>query len=654
MPIETKDLVLYESERLSDTDDGGGKYNGQVIIDGQSNNLFNDISELDRSLGDVSMRKIFPAVTTSDTDLLMGSTVFVSELPKDLAVSALLFSTGNYTDQRKSAQNRVESYLAKGGQIAGTPLDTLWQGMKQIQVCMFTTETECNVGDTVVLVSKEGKIDTHEQFVRILKVETRISKIVVDQKEIEFKIATYSINDPLEIDFVGLSAKSWYNGEKSTTIIRETLVADTGKYYSSTKATEDINVGEFTVNVKDVFTQIIPSAQSETAIIDVNAAGEKATLVPGSDGIISVSLLAVVSEAQNLYLGSSIMPLSLSFVLFNQQVNDVGGLLKTTSGAQVGTIDYQKGLIQWTSSAGTGTTTLNTTFKPASSPTQNTQSQSIKVTQASQGSNWTGVLVPPPSPGSVSASFMVKGKFYELKDDGSGQLKAGSTSIGSGSINYETGSWLLTTGELADVGSNILMLWCTPISTFVRSNLTIESPSFEVRLGAAVASNSVIVKWSLNGVEKTATTNAQGKFIGDATGSINYATGHGKLTPKLLPQKGTVFTINYNTGLELNQFENNITPTVDQQISFNVGTGNALQAGSIELTVSLKDQLNVYEGELILTDSKIDNTTGNLYDKLGNIQGTINYNTGAVVITPFLEILAYEKTYQPLLYASTK
>lgn len=107
--IETKDIVIYKSERLTDTDNGGGKYSGQVIIDGQSNNLFNDVSELDRTLGDVSMRKVFPAVSTNDTDLLMGSTVFISETPKDPAVSALLFSTGSYTDERKSAQNRVES-----------------------------------------------------------------------------------------------------------------------------------------------------------------------------------------------------------------------------------------------------------------------------------------------------------------------------------------------------------------------------------------------------------------------------------------------------------------------------------------------------------------------------------------------------------------
>ena len=118
--IETKNLVLYKSERLSDTEDGGGKYSGQIIEDGQSNNLFNDVSELDRTMGDVSLRKLFPAVTTNDTDLLMGATVFISENPKDPNVSALLFSTKSWIDERKSAQNRIENYLAKGGQAAGS------------------------------------------------------------------------------------------------------------------------------------------------------------------------------------------------------------------------------------------------------------------------------------------------------------------------------------------------------------------------------------------------------------------------------------------------------------------------------------------------------------------------------------------------------
>ena len=137
MPIETNNLVLYKSERLTDTSDGGGKYSGQVVIDGESNNLFPDVSELDRTMGRVSLRKIFPAINNNDTESLMGSTVFISKNPEDPNVSALLFSTESHTDVRSSAANRVENYLAKGGQIAGTPLDTLWQGMKVIQVAMF-------------------------------------------------------------------------------------------------------------------------------------------------------------------------------------------------------------------------------------------------------------------------------------------------------------------------------------------------------------------------------------------------------------------------------------------------------------------------------------------------------------------------------------
>src|SRR5574343_409946 len=91
MPIETNNLVLYKSERLTDTSDGGGKYSGQVVIDGESNNLFPDVSELDRTMGRVSLRKIYAAVNNNDTESLMGSTVFVSKNPDDPNVSALLY-----------------------------------------------------------------------------------------------------------------------------------------------------------------------------------------------------------------------------------------------------------------------------------------------------------------------------------------------------------------------------------------------------------------------------------------------------------------------------------------------------------------------------------------------------------------------------------
>ncbi len=649
MAIETKNLVLYKSERLSDTEDGGGKYSGQMIEDGQSNNLFNDVSELDRTMGDVSLRKLFPAVTTNDTDLLMGATVFISKNPKDPNVSALLFSTKSWIDERKSAQNRIENYLAKGGQAAGSPLDTHYAGMKTLQVAMFLSEVESSVGSTLVLVSKEGQALQHEQYVRITKVETRIARMVVDGKEVEYKIATYSINDPLDQDYVGLSAKQWYGGNsKSETILRDTIVADTGKYYASSNLATDAKVGEFTVNAKSIFAQLVPSAQTETPIVDVNAAGESVVLVPGNTDPIIVAYSATIGTAQNLYIGSSVMPSSVSFTLFGQQITDQGGLLKNSSGTQVGTIDYQRGMIQWTQAAGAGSANLSMTFKPASAPNQYFQSEARPVTQQNQSANWTGVLVPPPAPGSLSVSYMSQGKFYELKDDGSGRLSGSSASFGSGNINYETGSWSITTGALPDVNTPILLLWGTPLATFIRSGLAVEPAAFEFDLQqAGIASGSVTVKWLLEGEQKTATTNTLGQFSGDATGTFNYASGQGRLVPNKLPQKNTVFTINYSYGVPLDQIVENVMPA-DQKLKFTIGSGAAIQPNSVELSVPVTDQIGSVIGTVVLTDIPVNAEVGNLVNSQGKVQGTITYATGAIEIIPEASTTLYSKSYAPI------
>lgn len=646
MPIETNNLVLYKSERLTDTDDGGGKYSGQVIIDGQSNNLFNDVSEMDRTMGDVSMRKIFPAVITEDTDSLMGATVFISENPQDPNVSALLFSTKDWTDERRSAQNRVENYLAKGGQIAGTPLDTHWQGMKQLQVAMFPQETESSVGDTIVLVSDEGKALEFEQYVRITKVETRIAVMVVDGKNVEYKIATYTINDPLERDFVGLTARQWYGGNtQSKTIIRESLVADTGEYCASVKLASDAQVGEFTVNASSMFTQLIPSAQTETPILDVNAAGESTILVPGNDGTITANFPTTVGVSQNLYLGSSVMPSSIAFTLFGQSVSDQGGLLKNSQGTQVGTIDYQRGLIQWTSAAGAGSTTLAITFKPAAAPKQYFQSYAIPVTQNSQSSNWTGVLIPIPAPGSLSLSYMSQGKFYELKDDGSGQLKGVHSSFGSGMINYETGSFLLTTGALPDVDTPILAHWGTPIATFVRAGLHVEKAGFDFDLGHTGVASEITVTWVLEGETKTASSNSKGLFTGDATGYINYATGKGRIIPNKLPQKNTQFNITYNYGPQLSQSKSAI-PDGNQQLTFAIGTGSSIQPSSVALEIPVTDQSGLNTLTVHLKDDPISSNMGNLINDAGYIQGTIDYNTGQCIVTPTASYKTFSYVYE--------
>src|SRR5690606_38816406 len=98
----------------------------------------------------------------------------------------------------------------------------------------------------------------------------------------------------------------------------------------------------------------------------------------------------------------------------------------------------------------------------------------------------------------------------------------------------------------------------------------------------------ITINWTLEGEAKTATSNAQGKFTGDATGEINYATGTGKIIPNKLPQKGTVFSVIYNYGSSLEQTKMDVTPDTNQKLVFNIGTGSAIQPNSVYLEVPVQ------------------------------------------------------------------
>ena len=236
-------------------------------------------------------------VNNNDTESLMGSTVFVSKNPDDPNVSALLFSTRSHTDTRDAAQNRLENYLAKGAQAVGSLLDTAYSGMKSFQVVMDKNETENSVGDTIVLVVDEGTVNEFAQYVRITSVETRTATLRVDKSNIEYKVATYSFQDPLSRDFVGVTASQWYNNAKPATTLRDSIVADAGVYNASVGLADDVAVGSFTVQAESIFSQLIPSSQTETPLLDLNAVSENPALIAGNSGTITTQFTTNVNTA---------------------------------------------------------------------------------------------------------------------------------------------------------------------------------------------------------------------------------------------------------------------------------------------------------------------------------------------------------------------
>lgn len=634
MPIETNNLVIYESERLSDNEDGGGKYSGRVIADGESNNLFDDISELNRASGNTSIRKVFTAVTTNDTDKLMGATVFISKNPKDPNVSALLFSTKSWTDQRTAAKNRIENYQAKGTQVSGAPMDTHLAGMKTLQVCMNTTDTESAIGQTIVLISNEARSNQHEQYVRITEVTTKEAQMMVNEKIIIYKIASYMLSDALEIDFIGLSPQQWYLGQKSTTIIRDTITADTGRYYASFGLKEDVGVGSYVVNATGIFSQIVPSAQTESPLIDINAAGNSIALVPSATSELTKNFNNVaINTAQALYIGSSILPKTVGFTLFGSAVVDEGGQLKNSNNTYIGTIDYQNGQIQWNANAGTGATNLSIKFMPAGKVVAPIESEMILVKPENNSYNWIRNIIPLPTPGSLQFSYMSQDKVYTLRDNGAGQLKGTDNAFGVGTINYENGTMSVTVGALPDVYSAILMTWGNTNSSQERSDLEVKKPYIEIPVNDSIVAGTLTITWLLNGVSKTASDNGLGVFTGDATGTIDYVEGVAKLAPNLLPNGGTTFNVDGQKGGKLSTVVTGVPSGGAVTVSLdNVTT--ALAPNSIKVRVPVRSADGAHSGEIELYDRRVSDTSGHLVNSAGQQQGFVDYVSRTISVAP--------------------
>ncbi|MGE1005759.1 hypothetical protein [Ralstonia pseudosolanacearum] len=65
-------------------------------------------------------------------------------------------------------------------------------------------------------------------------------------------------------------------------------------------------------------------------------------------------------------------------------------------------------------------------------------------------------------------SYMAQGKWYDLRDQGDGAIRGSDSSFGAGTLDYVTGSVILTTGALPDANTAILFAWGSAASYFNR------------------------------------------------------------------------------------------------------------------------------------------------------------------------------------------
>lgn len=621
MAITQNDLEILQSEIMADTPDGGGLPTGIAVIDGVSNNLFPDVSDIDRLIGRVRLRKVSLAVKTANAELLQAPRMLLTELPDNPNISVFFFKGSSFADRRSDAQDKIESYLAFGTKWAGHLLETQLTGQRVIQISLGLKDAVPAVGQPLVLVQNEGQSDEFYQYLRPLKVDTVVREFQRTVSEtVSRNVVTIEFGDVLSRTFNGLTVPEFYQNASTSrrAILREARIADAAKYYSASRLAEPVVAMQSRqVRLESIFTQVVPSTQVETPILQRDPANQIATQARG-DGVINISQSVNVTTNTAFNLPSGVAVGTLSLTVGGQTLTDRDGELVNGQNVGYASIQYGIGQITWYSLLNLGQTTVTGSYKPASEFTRVAQTD-YQIVGDNAGYNFVRELGAEPLPNSLNITYTVGGNNYLIHDDGRGNL-IDDDGNGRGTVQGKT--VLLTTAAIPDAASYIIYSFGVDLST-VKYGAQALPAAYHVINVADKVSGAITVTWA---TDKTAIVN-NGVVTGDATGT--FIDGQLNIAPNETVTKGTIFDLSYQRVIESNvvttgyrdspTITNGIyekTVTFDQaitgvELSLVLGRDNLGYAGHINVILSDNGSTLKIDHVLYPTWSSMTVTTGN-------------------------------------------
>jgi hypothetical protein len=479
MPIYETDIKILKSERMADTDDGGGRMTSNEVIDGQSNNMFPDISELDRTYGRVNLRKVFAAVLTDDVDTYYGANIIVSEPPADPNVHVSLFSTppsAAWFDERLTAQDRIESYSIVGTLSPMRLIGDHYEGQRSVLAYQLITDPLPGVGEVYALV-----YDALIQYVRIMSVDHRTVTYYDEKGSFDREELTLGISDPLRYFFEG-GSPSRLTSYQPPTKIHRTNIVEAVNYYGVAPLASPSDFGAMQVRVVDYKRPLLPSTQSESAMLDLQAGGMRPHTIDAGARDVSISQVSHTAmiwvraaNRQYNYVAQLIpkpapMTLEISYRAQDKwyMVYDEAGTGEL-AGDGAGVINYTTGSVSLTLKEmpdvdtaivfGWGSQVL---YEVGSSATVEPVRYSYTVAN------------PPIKPGSVTITWQVEGVIQTVTDDGAGTL----TGAGTGWVDYGSGVVEMTPTQLPDPSTS-------PQITYYKLDKVLESFDATVVAGQA-------------------------------------------------------------------------------------------------------------------------------------------------------------------------
>lgn len=282
MTIQASDIRFRASNVMADVPEGGGGPSGTFVPDGASNAVFPDVTEGARAGGQVSVRQLHMSVVNPDTDNFLDANIIVSQPPNDANVSITLAKCAMF-HKRTDIANAIENYLIQGPEWSGYLLENHVAGQRDIQIFQRVGLPAPAIGRTLVLIYDEGLSTERRQYVRVTRTETETRWFTYASGgsfvDYQADVVKCTISDALRESFPGSPPDRAYNRAADRTVIRDTTVADAANYYGASPLSAVATLGDQSVKVASVYSQLVPSARTETVALDQRPASQRSIVL---------------------------------------------------------------------------------------------------------------------------------------------------------------------------------------------------------------------------------------------------------------------------------------------------------------------------------------------------------------------------------------
>ena len=541
MAIQDGDIKLLKAKVMADVPEGGGGPTGQVVEWGKSNQVFEDVTEVARAGGQVSIRQLHAAVSTNDTAPLLDANIVIDQLVTDPNVSVTIAACDTFA-KRSEIATAIASYLIAGTEWAGILLGNHVKGQGNVQIFHRPGSSAPPIGRTLVLVQDEGLPTEVRQYVRITRTDTveRTFTYITssgEAKDYQALVTTCEIGSRLEQAFRGSEPSRAFTREVNATRLRDTTVADAMQFYGAAPMTAAYTLGDASrqVKVSSIYTQLVPSSRTERVNLEQRPAAMRTiTLATGprevTVGITPHTKRFTVGQENRGYSWTSILrpfpspgTVVVSFMVLGTWYSCQDDGTGVLAGDGAGTVNYATGSIAMTLPAlpDVGSAILIQWGETTGFVNRSGSAATVRQPEFA-------LQLPHKQlkRGSVTVSWTSGGVTKTLADAVSGNALSGSG--GTGLINHASGQILIRPTAWMDAGGQFLVQYrrSTTVTHSVPAPAVDAAGYASIVLPTTPAPGSVELRW-ITVRSVTASSGASSGGSSARKNSSDYASSYG-------------------------------------------------------------------------------------------------------------------------------